>query len=212
MALMLATPVNEIELAPGSAIRLRVASWQAYMALLKVLGEHRGTRVAYSENVLEIRMPGQLYEAVNRVLAAIVLTLAEVLDLDFNNLGSATLNRVDLVKGIEPDSCFYIGSAQAGQGMGAPTSLPPDLAVEVDIASSSHGKLAIYAAMGVPELWLYRDGELTIQRLRADGQYEAVDKSVAFPVVRVAQLNEWIALREQGTDLTVVKAVRAAIS
>lgn len=208
---MLATPVNEIELAPGSAIRLQAVSWQAYVALLEMLGEQRGTRIAYSDNILEIRMPGQLHEAINRVLAAIILTLAEELDLDFNNLGSATLNRPDLVKGIEPDSCFYIRSAQAGQGMGEPTHLPPDLAVEVDIASSSSSKLEIYAAMGVAELWLYRGGRLTIQQLQADGQYEAVEKSLAFPVVGAAQLNEWIKLRETGTDLTVVKAVRAAV-
>jgi Uma2 family endonuclease len=212
MALMLAMPINEIELVPGSAIRLKEVSWQKYVSLLETLGEDRGTRVAYSDNVLEIRMPGQQHESINRVLSAIVLTLAEVLDLDFNNLGSTTLNRPDLVKGIEPDSCFYIRSVQSGQGMAMPTDLPPDLVIEVDIASSSEKKLAIYEAMGVSELWLYRSGRLSIKRLQADGHYAEVESSVAFPDVSAVQLNEWIVLRETGTDLRVVKAVRSAMT
>jgi Uma2 family endonuclease len=212
MALMLATPVNEIELVPGSAIRLKGISWQKYVSLLETLGEDRGVRIAYSDNVLEIRMPGQQHESINRVLSAVILTLAEVLDLDFNNLGSTTLNRPDLVKGIEPDSCFYIRSVQSGQGMATPIDLPPDLVIEVDIASSSEKKLAIYEAMGVSELWLYRSGQLSIKQLQADGHYAEVEKSVAFPEVSAVQLNEWIALRETGTDLRVVKAVRAAMT
>jgi Uma2 family endonuclease len=70
--------------------------------------------VAYENGVLEIRMPGQPHEAVNRVLATIALTLAEELGFDFNDLGSMTMNRPQLSKGVEPDRCFYIQNAQAG--------------------------------------------------------------------------------------------------
>lgn len=212
MVLTLATPISDIELVPGSAIRLKAVTWQGYLALLQELGEHRATRLTYSDGMVEIRMPGQLHEAINRVLAAIILTLAEVLDLAFNNLGSTTLNRPDLAKGIEPDSCFYIQNAEAGQGMATPTNLPPDLAIEVDIASSSENKLPIYGAMGVPEIWLYQQDRLTILALQVDGAYEAIDQSVAFPQVSGAQLNEWLTLRKTGTDLTVVKAVRQALT
>jgi Uma2 family endonuclease len=212
MVLTLATPISEIELVPGSAIRLNAVTWQGYLELLQELGENRATRLTYSDGVVEIRMPGQLHEAINRVLAAIILTLAEVLDLAFNNLGSTTLNRPDLAKGIEPDSCFFIQNAQAGQGMATPTDLPPDLAIEVDIASSSESKLPIYAAMGVPEVWLYQQEQLKILALQVDDTYVAVEQSVAFPQVSDAQLNEWLVLRKTGTDLTVVKAVRKAIA
>ncbi|MCM1984644.1 Uma2 family endonuclease [Lyngbya confervoides] len=212
MAITLATPIDEIELAPGSAIRLKDVSWERYLLLLEELGESRATRLMFCDGVVEIRMPGQLHEAINRVLAAIIATLAEVLDLEFNNLGSARLNRTDLAKGIEPDSCFYIQQAQAGQGMVMETDLPPDLAVEVDIASGSAQKLAIYAAMGVSEIWLYRQGQLSIQVLQAEGGYGEAEQSVAFPVVSVALLNEWLELRKTGTDLTVIRAVRSALT
>lgn len=210
MILTLAMPVDEIAIAPGSAVRLR-ASWQEYLEVVRSLGEDRSARVAYSDCILEIRMPSQLHESINRGLAAIILTLAEITDRDFNNLGSATLNRPDLARGIEPDSCFYIRSVGAGQGVAEPTSLPPDLAIEVDIASSSERKMAIYAAMGVMELWLYRQGQLVVLRLEGD-RYVAVERSLAFPEVSATQLNEWIALRTSGTDLTVIRAVRTALS
>lgn len=212
MVLTLATPISEIKLAPGSAICLQGVTWEQYLALLPELGEDRVMRLTYSDGIVEIRMPGQLHQSINRVLAAIILTLAEVLDLDCNNLGSTTLNRPDLAKGIELDSCFYIQNATAGQGIVVPTSLSPDLAIEVDIASSSANKLAIYAAMQVPEVWLYQQDRLTIQALQTDGGYAVVDQSVAFPQVSAAQLNQWIEIRKTGTDLTVVKAVRQAHS
>ncbi len=102
-------------------------------------------------------MPGQPHEAVNRVLATVALTLAEELGFDFNDLGSMTMNHPQLSKGVEPDRCFYIQNAQAGQGLSdaIANDLPPDLALEVDIANRSDSKLSIYQAMGVPEVWLY---------------------------------------------------------
>ncbi|WP_083637111.1 Uma2 family endonuclease [Leptolyngbya sp. 'hensonii'] len=120
-----------------------------------------------------------------------------------------TLNRSDLGKGVEPDSCFYIQNAQAGQGLGAtiPADLPPDLAVEVDIANRSDSKLNIYQAMGVPEVWLYQQGEVKIKELQ-DGVYVDGVTSRSFPAIGVEQLNQWLQLRKTGTDLTVVRAVR----
>jgi len=118
MTAALATPISQIELTPGSAIRISGVTWEGYVALLKELGDDRSTRFAYDNGVLEIRMPGQLHESANRVLAAIALTLAEEFGFEFNDLGSMTVNRADLAKGLEPDSCFYIQNAQAGQGLG----------------------------------------------------------------------------------------------
>lgn len=209
MTATLATPLSQIELTSGSAMRITGVTWESYLALLSELGENRATRITYDTGVLEIRMPGQVHEVINQVLAAIILVLAEELGLEFNNLGSMRMNRPDLVKGIEPDSCFYLQSAQAGQGIetSIPQDLPPDLAVEVDIANRSDSKLVIYQAMEVPEVWLCRQETLTILVLQANA-YQPQSMSRAFPSVSAEQLNQWIQLRKTGTDLTVIKAVR----
>lgn len=209
MTAVLATPISQIELAPGSAIRIDGVSWESYIALLQELGDDRPTRVAYENGVLEIRMPGQPHEAANRVLASIALTLAEEFGFEFNDLGSMTMNRPDLSKGVEPDSCFYIQNAQAGQGLGETISsdLPPDLALEVDIANRSNNKLGIYQAMGVPEVWLYQRDQVKIKHLE-NGVYLDALTSRAFPAVSAEQLNQWLEVRRTGTDLTVIRAVR----
>ncbi len=209
MTAVLATPISQIELAPGSAIRIGGVTWEGYVALLQELGDARPTRVAYENGVLEIRMPGQPHESVNRVLATIALTLAEEFGFEFNDLGSMTMNRPDLNRGVEPDSCFYIQNAQAGQGLSEIISsdLPPDLALEVDIANRSDSKLSIYQAMGVPEVWLYQSNRVRIKHLENEVYVDALT-SRAFPAVTSEQLNQWLDVRRTGTDLTVVRAVR----
>jgi Uma2 family endonuclease len=205
----IATPLSKIELTPGSAMQISEVNWERYIALMQELGNARATRIAYANGVLEIRMPGQQHEALNRALAAIVLTLAEELGCDFNDLGSMTINRPELSKGLEPDSCFYIQNAQAGQGLGTTIAndLPPDLALEIDIAHRSDTKLNIYQALRVPEVWLYQGDQVKIKHLD-QGQYVEALTSRAFPIVSANQLNQWLELRRSRTDLTVVRSVR----
>lgn len=213
MSVALATPLSQIVLSPGSAMTVSGLTWQHYQLFLAELGENRATRLAYSGGSLEIRMPSKLHEIVNRLLSKIIFTLAEELGLEIVDLGSTTWNREDLDKGIEPDSCFFIQNAGLVQGLNPEIrpNLSPDLVVEVDIASASDKKLAIYQALGVPELWLYRNSEVKILDLR-DRQICELENSLAFSVVSVEQLQAWIEMRETGTDLTVVKAVRQFVS
>ncbi|MFL9453217.1 MULTISPECIES: Uma2 family endonuclease [Nostocales] len=119
------------------------------------------------------------------------------------------MNRQNLARGIEPDSCFYIQNARAGQGLNEaiPDDFPPDLALEVDIANKSDSKLSIYQAMLVPEVWLYQQETIKIKQLR-EGKYIDSPTSRAFPLISAEQLNQWLQLRRTGTDLSVVRAVR----
>jgi Uma2 family endonuclease len=209
MTAAIATPINHIKLAPGSAMIISGLTWKTYEALLQDLGDNRPTRIAYDQGVLEIRMPGEPHEIVNRLLAKIITMLAMELGMEANDFGSTTLNRETIDRSIEPDTCFYIQNAARGQGMEtkASESISPDLALEVDIASSSASKMSIYRAMEVPEIWLYRRQVLSIQWLQ-DGQYTDAVNSRAFPMVSVEQLNQWIELRKTETDLTVLREVQ----
>ena len=209
MSTVIATPISQIKLAPGSAMTLAGLNWQIYVALLQQLGDDRSTRLAYDQGVLEIRMPGEPHEIINRLLAKIITLLAMELGMEVNDCGSTTLNRESLDRGVEPDSCFYIQNATVGQGLtsNATESLAPDLVLEVDIANSSASKIAIYQAMAVPEIWLFRRSLLKIQRLEA-GQYVEVEYSPAFPILSTQQLNRWIELRRTATDAAVLRDVQ----
>jgi Uma2 family endonuclease len=57
---------------------------------------------------------------------------------------------------------------------------PPDLAIEVDVTNPTLDKMAIYAGLGVPEVWRFDDGEVEFYRL-AGKRYQRVSTSALFP-------------------------------
>ncbi|MEM9245654.1 MAG: Uma2 family endonuclease [Cyanobacteria bacterium P01_F01_bin.153] len=76
-------------------------------------------------------------------------------------MSSTTWSREDLQRGLEPDECCYITSeAQVRGKMNIDLTVdpPPDLAIEIDITSSSLNRLEIYASLGIKEVWRF-DGE-----------------------------------------------------
>jgi Uma2 family endonuclease len=91
-------------------------SWGTYERLLAERGETNGTRFTYNGGVLEIMVLSARHEKPNRTLALLVEVLAEELNLNLERLGSTTFKRADLLKGFEPDSCFYIQHADAING------------------------------------------------------------------------------------------------
>ncbi len=79
-------------------IVLEGATWTTYQALLKDLGNHRASRLAYDQGVLEIIMPSDLHEFINRILEAIVRALTEELNLRLRGYGSTILEREDWLR------------------------------------------------------------------------------------------------------------------
>jgi Uma2 family endonuclease len=117
-------------------------SWQTYRAILSDLGDRRSVRLTFDRGRLQLKMPSKLHELLNRLLAIIVTTLTEELDLEVVDLGSLTLERADLQRSAEPDSCFYIQNADRLEGLDPdiPERLPPDLVIEIDITKNLGSK------------------------------------------------------------------------
>ncbi|MGB3613506.1 MAG: Uma2 family endonuclease, partial [Elainellaceae cyanobacterium] len=67
------------------------------------------------------------------------------------------------------------------------TDPPPDLAIEVDYSSKSLNRFPIYARLGVPEIWRFNEGILTIHLLDKTS-YRESDASLAFPMLPVQEL------------------------
>src|SRR5207249_772055 len=98
--------------------------------------------------------------------------------------GSTTYKQDWLERGVEPDACFYVQSADKIIGLrriNLKTDPPPDIVVEIDVTHDSNTKLKIYAGMGVPELWHHAGGRARIYQL-AKQNYVEVEKSPTFPV------------------------------
>ena len=190
---------------------LRNISWETFEALLRETGEDRGSRFAYDCGTLEIMTP--LYEHENPKIQfdRFIVALAEELEIEIKSAGSTTLKRRIKNRGIEPDNCYYIQNEIAVRGrqeLDLETDPPPDLAIEIDITSSSVNKFGIYSALGVPELWRYNGRVLKFYQL-TEGQYVGCDLSIAFPLVSVSEMSRFIEQSKITGEIALLKSFRA---
>jgi Uma2 family endonuclease len=173
--------LKRFNIPPGHKVFLEDITWQEFETVLEELGEHRASRVAYDNGILEIMTPLSEHETNKLFISNFIEIILEELDIDFYPLGSTTFKNPDMLKGIEPDNCFYIQNEAAVRGkerLDLSIEPPPDLALEIDITSRTHP--SIYEALGVPELWRFEKGKLQINILR-DGKYVESDFSLIFP-------------------------------
>jgi Uma2 family endonuclease len=180
-------PIKTIELTPGSHITIPNLSWEDFEQILIELGEKRSSRVTYYRGTLEIMSPLALHERPHRIIAYILTTILDIQGRNWEDFGSTTLKRPEIA-GIEPDTCFYIQNADRMKGC---TNLdlkqypPPDLAIEADVTSKT--TLNAYEAMGVPEVWIYRNKQLKIYLLSSQG-YTETSISPTFPDLPIIEL------------------------
>jgi len=175
-------------------VTLAGLSWDTYERLL---AEHQGAanpRFAYDRGVLEIMVVSYEHEELNRLIAALFEAAAAEVGIDFTNAGSTTFKREDLARGFEPDTAFYVRHATRMRGrrqVDPVSDPPPDLVIEVDISHSSLDKLAIYAAIAVPEVWRFTEKDLIIYVLGEDG-YARRGESQVLPGARAEALSHLV--------------------
>ncbi len=191
---------------PTATIVMKGVSWQTYKTLMSEVGDNRAWRIAYDQGVLEIRMPLEEHEEPKGLLESFVEAIADELEIEVRKLGSLTLDRDDLTRAVEPDSCFYIQneSIVRGRKINLPADPPPDLAIASDYTSSSVNKHALYSALGVPELWRYTQKTLVVYQ-RIEGGYAPTDRSLAFPFLPINEVASFI---EQSRTIGQRSAVR----
>ncbi len=180
--------ISQIEIAPGQAVRLSAVSWAQFKNILIDLGEHRAAKVAYDNGILDIMVPLPEHEDDKEIIGDLLKALLEELDTEFRALGSTTFERESMLKGIEPDQCFYIQNEAAIRGkrrIDLSVDPPPDLALEIDITSRTH--VSTYEALGVPELWRFSRKGLAIYLLKA-GKYEEAEESSIFPNLSLKEM------------------------
>ncbi|QKQ77137.1 Uma2 family endonuclease [Nostoc sp. TCL240-02] len=189
---------------------LHNVSWETFEALLRDTGEHRGSRFAYDCGILEIMTPLFEHENPKIKFDRFILVLAEELGIEIISAGSTTLKRKISKRGIEPDTCYYIQNELAIRGkqtLDLETDPPPDLAIEIDITSSSVNKLGIYSALGVTELWRYDGQNLKFYKL-IEGQYVECKFSIAFPIVSVSEISRFIEQSKTSGEIALLKSFR----
>ena len=177
--------------------------WETYEQLRSDLddaGEH--VHIVYDDGRMTIMAPLAIHDREKRLIGRMIETLSLELDIPIASFGSATWKRQDLRKGVEPDEGYYV---QHAPEIGGRTLLdlkrdpPPDLVLEVEGTRSPLPKFPVYAALGVPEIWHYDGTSIRCLHLARGGRYEAAEMSLAFPFLRPAELERFLAVvAEQG--------------
>jgi Uma2 family endonuclease len=181
----------EVTALAWDGVVLRGISWKTYLRL-RDNPRNDGVRMSYLDGTLALMSPEYLHDHDSRRLAMVVDMVAEALRIPCQGTATTTLRRKGARprkgSGKEPDYGFYFGDNDDRMRNKTEIDLeleldpPPDLAIEVDHKSDSSTALAIYAKLGVPEVWRYkpRTKALWFGRL-VDGHYEAIDRSVNLP-------------------------------
>lgn len=154
-------------------VYLSRVTWEDYERLLELRGDNAGIRMTYLEGLLEIMTPSDPHERLKKRLARLLEVWSEEIGTDLEGVGSATYKDKPRERGLEPDECYFVGRVGSENEV-------PDLALEVVWTSGGIDKLAVYAGLGVREVWFWRDGRFSFYALRTD-RYEAIDRSELLP-------------------------------
>lgn len=188
------TVLNPPQLGAEERFVLRNVTWETYEHLLKNYESFSAPRFTYDQGDLEIMSPSIPHEAASRILSLLVNIICEEREIDVRDLGSTTHKRADLLKGVEPDGCFYIRNVAAITGvdeLNLSVQPPPDLVIEVDISHPSIARLPIYAALGVPEIWQFEDGQVKFFVLQ-ENKYIALTNSAELPGITSEVITQFV--------------------
>ncbi len=197
---------------PDQATLLHGVTWDEYTRF-RDDPENHGSRMTYSDGVLEIMTLSFFHEMISVLIHEFVSTWRVHRNIEVQALGSMTLRSQLLEKGLEGDQSYYIQHAADVLGTAEVDieQLPPDLAIEVDHTRSSVKKMPIYAALGVPEVWRWRRETLTVLRLE-DGEYVEHAESIVLPGFPLDQLCQALARRSEVGQTTLIREFQTWLS
>jgi Uma2 family endonuclease len=198
--------VTETEIEP---LILHGVTYRQYVRLRKnPRNDH--LRMTFFDGVLELMSPEYRHEFGARQIDLLIHAVASIFGIAYRGAASTTFRRGELRgepgkgKGKEPDQSYYFSNAPAIHGhqtIDLEVDPPPDLWIEVDNRSSSRGRLPLYAALGVPEVWQYRVRRSTLKFWRLAGDhYEEIGQSLSLPMLTPAVVLERLAMAAQASD------------
>ena len=183
-------------------------SWETYERLVSEVGERPALQMTYDQGSLEICETSSAHAIARKQVGRLIPMMCFQLSIPYKCGGSFTHKRADLLKGIEPDECYWIANEFAVRGkiqIDPSIDPPPDLALEVDITRSWLDRIAIYAALGIPEVWCFDGKVLRVHLLQSNGEYAESETSAAFPFLPIDDFAGFLQFDEETDELTRMK-------
>lgn len=163
-------------------IVLSNADWSDYRRMVKVRGERPLPRIAYLDGVMELMTPSINHEQLKSRIGRLIEIFCLHHGIEFSVFGSWRIGRRARGAAVEPDECYVFGARPPGDH--------PDLAIEVEWTSAGLDKLTAYERLGVPEVWIWRGGQLLIHTLQPNGGYTTSGTSKLLPALDLPVLVE----------------------
>lgn len=164
--------------------------WATYERMLRDLDGGR-VRLTYDSGTLEIMPLSPRHEVYKRRIGRMIEAMTLELDVPILSAGSTTWRRRRLRKGLEPDECYWVQHERDVRGkldIDLRFDPPPDLAVEVDVTTSSMDRMAIYGALGIGEVWRWDEQYLRVLVLDdAERRHRERPGSRCFPWLPIAE-------------------------
>jgi Uma2 family endonuclease len=192
-------------------IVLDAVTWDQYEAIGEIFENRTSLRLTFDRGRLEIMTVSYLHERYKQLLGRLLEEIAELMNVRIAPGGSMTFRRRELERGLEPDQCFWIANEEwmrTKDTWDPAVDPPPDLVAEIEISRNVLDRLAIYAAMGVPEVWRFNGETVRVLRLQPDGQYHESAASPTFPSVPLQGLVRFLQPNESLDYLSVIRSFR----
>ena len=140
-------------------------SWQQFKLIQRGFADARKVRLFYSNNTIEILMPGREHEFFKTIIGMLIELFCLETGTEFEPSGSTTQEKEGEVSA-ESDESYCFGTSKS----------TPDLVIEVIFASGGPNKLQRYQMLSIPEVWFWQDGVFSLYRLRKDS-YQPITQS-----------------------------------
>jgi Uma2 family endonuclease len=139
--------------------------WAKFKLIQQGCEQSPGIRVSYFDGTIELLMLSRSHEILSGAFHLFLSLFLAHLDIEFLSTGSAD-QEAEGTAAAQPDQSYCINGIKP----------IPDLSIEIVFSSGGTNKLARYQAIGVPEVWFWEDGVLSLYHLRPDG-YEKIEQS-----------------------------------
>jgi Uma2 family endonuclease len=182
-------------------------TWEDYLKLLDAT-PNLYLRHTYDEGTLEMMSPRKDHDWVAGMIARMIESFALALDIPIQSIGSTTIRASKGGRGIQPDKAYYFANeprVRCRDTYDPQKDPPPDLAIEVDVTSTSVPRMPVLAKIGVPEVWRLERGRVRFYRLKSKAKYEAVQRSIVFPFLKPADLMRFVNRRAEIGENAVVR-------
>ena len=189
--------------------------WKGYSTMLRLRGERGVPKMVYLDGELFLMSPSFPHERLKERLGDLVKAVVMVLDIPCVTTAQTTFRRRKKRGGVEADHSFYLANEARIRGkdqIRLRVDPPPDLAIEAVYAHDAGAATEVYRRLGVPEVWICDQFDLTILVRQADGRYVGSPTSASFPFLTAAEVSGWVHRPQSSTDTEWLRQLHRWVS